>query len=120
MNAFVLFGLALSNGLVGLGGSLVAQHYGFADINIGAGVMIGALASLLLGNRLVHPRSIHAGLVAAVVGSIIYFLAREIGLRLGLNATDLNLATALLVIIALAIPLHNEQLAIRNEAEVSL
>jgi putative tryptophan/tyrosine transport system permease protein len=92
--------LALSNGIVALAGSLFAQSQGFADISMGTGTIIVGLASVIIGEAIVHPERIWVGLLTCAVGSILYRIAIAFALNahdIGLEASDLNLITALLV-----------------------
>ena len=99
-----IIGVSLSNGLVALAGGLIAQKQGFSDVGMGIGMIVMGLASVIIGERLFRPRGITPILFAAVGGSLVYRLFIGIALRLGLPPSDLKLITALLVIIALAIP----------------
>ena len=107
--------LALSNGLVGLSGALLAQYQGFADVNSGAGLIIAGLAAVIIGETLFRPKSTAWATAAVVLGMIVYRVAIALALIIEiplpgagesfkLEATDVKLATALLVLIALAIP----------------
>lgn len=92
--------LAISNGIVALAGSLFAQSQGFSDISMGTGTIIVGLASVIIGEALVHPERIWVGLVTCAIGSILYRIAIAFALNahdIGLEASDLNLITALLV-----------------------
>lgn len=92
--------LAISNGIVALAGSLFAQSQGFADISMGTGTIIVGLASVIIGEAIVHPERIWVGLITCAVGSILYRIAIAFALNahdIGLEASDLNLITALLV-----------------------
>lgn len=110
-----ILGLGLSNGLVGLSGALLAQYQGFADVNSGAGLIIAGLAAVIIGETLFHPKTIAWASFAVVIGMIVYRVAIALALiiefpipgleePLKLEATDVKLATALLVLIALGIP----------------
>ena len=99
-----IIGVSLSNGLVALAGGLIAQKQGFADVGMGIGMIVMGLASVIIGERLFRPRGITTILFAVVGGSFVYRLFLSIALRLGLPPSNLKLITALLVIIALAIP----------------
>jgi putative ABC transport system permease protein len=99
-----IIGVSLSNGLVALAGGLIAQKQGFADVGMGIGMIVMGLASVIIGERLFRPRGITAILFAVIGGSFVYRLFLSIALRLGLPPSNLKLITALLVIIALAIP----------------
>ncbi|MBM4349647.1 MAG: ABC transporter permease [Deltaproteobacteria bacterium] len=99
-----VLGLGISNALVALSGSLVAQHQGFADIGMGIGMIVAGLASIIIGETLLRARSVGMITFAAIVGSCIYRLVITIGLWLGLAPTDLKMATGAMVIIALGFP----------------
>lgn len=109
-------GLAIANGLVALSGALAAQYQGFADVNMGLGTIVAGLASVILGEALVRPRRLTSALAAAVLGSVVYRGAIAAALELGLDPGDLKLATALLVMVALAIPALTHDPARRRRA----
>lgn len=105
--AMVVLGVAVSNGLVGLAGALVAQSQGAADVTMGVGVIVIGLASLIGGEALISPTTVLRALIACVIGAIIYRLAIAFALNadvLGLGAQDLNLITAVLVTLAIVLP----------------
>ncbi len=100
-------GLALSNALVALAGALFAQVYGFADVSMGVGTIIIGLAAVIIGEALFHAQNIAKALIACVMGAIIYRLSVAFALNateLGLQASDLNLVTALIVAFAMILP----------------
>jgi putative ABC transport system permease protein len=100
-------GMALSNALVALAGALFAQTAGFADVTVGTGTIVVGLAAVILGETILPTRSILVKLVACVLGSVLYRLAIALALNsgaLGLQASDLNLVTAVLVGVALVLP----------------
>lgn len=99
-----LIGLSLSNGLVALAGALVAQYQGFADAGMGLGMIVAGLASVIIGETLLRPRGLLPALVGVIFGSIVYRLAVAAALVAGLAPTDMRLATALIVILALSVP----------------
>jgi len=101
----VLLGCALGNGLVALAGALVAQNQGNADINMGSGMIVMGLASVIIGEGIFRPKGISWVLVACFGGAFVYRLFMTLALYTTfLRASDLKLITAALVIIALAIP----------------
>ena len=106
----ILLGCAISNGLVALAGALVAQNQQFCDVNMGIGMIVMGLASVIIGEALIHPRGVTSMLLAALVGTFLYRLFITIALRLGLAPGNLKLITALLVIIALSIPFIRKKL----------
>lgn len=103
----IYVGMALANGLVGLAGSLFAQTNGFADVTTGIGTIVVGLAAVIVGETLFRPRFVIWALIGCVVGSVIYRIAIQFALSadaIGLQASDLNLVTAVLVAIALILP----------------
>lgn len=108
-------GLALSNGMVALAGSYVAQNQLFADISMGIGMIIIGLASVIIGEVLIGTSSLVRTIIAVLCGAVIYRFIIAIVLQLGLEATDLKLVTALIVICALISPGIKKKIAVRNE-----
>lgn len=106
----ILLGCALSNGLVALAGSLVAQNQGFSDVGMGIGMIIMGLAAVIIGEGLFHPRGIMAVLLACYGGTFFYRLFITLALRLGMPPGDLKMITAGLVIAALGIPFVRKKL----------
>lgn len=100
VNLFVVVGLTLSNALIGFGGALVAQYQGFVDVGMSVGLIVSALASLLIGESIIRPRTVRRLLLAALTGSLIYQLILAVGLRLGIAPSDLKLVTSLLLVAA--------------------
>ena len=99
-----ILGLALSNGLVGLCGALVAQLQGFADISMGIGLIIAGLASVILGQAVFGSRVIIISTLAVALGSVLYRVTIQIALQVGLDPNDMKLVSAVLVVIALVLP----------------
>ena len=105
--AMTYLGMAISNGLVALAGALFAQMNGFADVALGTGTIVVGLAAVIVGEAIIGTRSVMLWVLGCVVGSVIYRIAVGFALNssaLGLNASDLNLVTAVLVAIALILP----------------
>jgi putative ABC transport system permease protein len=100
----IILGLALSNGLIALSGSLLAQYQGFADVQMGIGMVVWGLASVIIGEALVGSHRIGLLITGAVMGSVIFRLLVAIALRWGLNPNDLKLITAAFVFVALIAP----------------
>jgi putative tryptophan/tyrosine transport system permease protein len=98
------FGLALSNGLVALAGALLVQYQGFADVQMGIGMVVWGFASVIIGEALVGSKQMGSLLVGAVMGSVLFRLLVAIALRWGLNPNDLKIVTALFVFAALVLP----------------
>jgi putative ABC transport system permease protein len=92
---------------VALAGALFAQINKFADATMGTGTIVVGLAAVIIGEALFGTRSVILSVIGCVVGSIVYRLAIALALNaefLGLNASDLNLVTAILVAAALILP----------------
>lgn len=98
------FGLSLANGLVAGSGALLVQYQGFADVQMGIGMVVWGLASVIIGESLVNSRLVGLLLTGAVMGSVLFRLLVAIALRWGLNPNDLKLVTAVFVFIALIFP----------------
>ncbi|QPK83937.1 ABC transporter permease [Corynebacterium qintianiae] len=96
--------LALSNGLVGLTGALVAQYQGFADISMGIGLIVVGLASVIVGQAIVGQRHLLQAIAAVVVGAVAYRLIIFFALQVGLDPNDMKLVSAVLVVAALLLP----------------
>ena len=97
-------GLALSNGLVALSGSLFAQFQGFADVQMGIGMVVWGLASVIIGEALVGTRQLGLTITGTIMGSVLFRLLVAIALRWGLNPNDLKMITAAFVFLALIVP----------------
>ena len=107
-----VLGLMISNGLVALGGALIAQYQGSSTIDMGRGAIVIGLAAVIIGEvvfgKLLHNFALK--LLCCVFGAIIYYIVIQIVLRLGLNTNDLKLLTALIVALFLAIPYWKDKL----------
>jgi putative ABC transport system permease protein len=104
VNTMIVFGLALSNGLVALSGSLLAQYQGFADVQMGIGMVVWGLASVIIGEALVGVRQLGLLIAGGILGSVLFRLLVAIALRGGLDPNDLKLVTAVFVFAALVLP----------------
>jgi putative ABC transport system permease protein len=105
VNTMIILGLALSNGMVALAGALLAQYQGFADVQMGIGMVVWGLASVIIGEALVGTRQLGFIITGAVMGSVLFRLLVAIALRGGLNPNDLKLITAVFVFVALVLPM---------------
>jgi putative ABC transport system permease protein len=107
VGALKIIALALSNGIVALGGSLFTQSQRFADISMGNGTVIVGLASVMIGESILHPKKVLVWLIACAIGSIIYRIVIAFALNandIGLEASDLNLITAIIVAFTMILP----------------
>lgn len=101
-----IIGLVISNGIVALSGAMLAQYQGFADINMGRGAIVIGLAAVIIGEVLLGKlfKNFALKLLAAVIGGVIYYIVITLVLRMGLNANDLKMFSALVVAVFLGIP----------------
>jgi putative ABC transport system permease protein len=100
----IVLGLCISNGLVAFAGALLAQYQGFADVQMGIGMIVWGLASVIIGRALIGSDSVGFALAGTVLGSVLFRLIIAVALRWGLNPNDLKLVTALFVFGALVLP----------------
>ncbi len=100
-----IIGVGISNGLVGFAGALAAQFQGFADVNLGQGIVISGLASVMIGEFFIHSTRIAPLLIRVVLGAIVFkglmYLGRYYGYYINLTPNDLKLITGLLIIASL-------------------
>ncbi|MBV6303640.1 ABC transporter permease [Candidimonas humi] len=109
----ILGGMAISNALVALAGALFAQSQGGSDISMGIGTIVIGLAAVIVGESVMPSRRLVIVTLAVIVGAVLYrfFIALALNADfIGLQAQDLNLVTAVLVTIALVIPLVKKRL----------
>lgn len=104
VNTARILGLALSNGLIALSGALSAQYQGFTDIQMGIGMFVWGIASVIIGEALVGSQSLGLRFFGAAMGSLLFRLLVAVALRWGLNPNNLKLITAIFVFGALVFP----------------
>lgn len=111
-----VLGLTLSNGIVAVSGALLSQYQGFSDINMGRGAIVIGLAAVIIGDVLFGKlfKNFALKLLAAVFGGVIYYIVITFVLRLGLNANDLKLFSALVVALFLGVPFWKSQFASKH------
>ncbi len=113
----IILGLLISNGLVGLSGALIAQSNGFADVGMGTGTIVIGLASVIIGEVLFGTRTFLNWLISVSLGSIVYRIVIAFVLEMGMPPNDLKLFTAILVAIALSLPLIKSKFAAATHKE---
>jgi len=118
VDAATIFGLAISNGLIALCGALIAQYQGFADVQMGIGMVVLGIASVIIGEALVGSRTVGLLIVGTVMGSVLFRLLVAIALRWGLSPNDLKLITAVFVFAALVMPNMVRRLRMRRSIAV--
>ena len=99
-----ILGLAISNGLVAVSGAFLAQYQSIADATMGIGLIVIGLASVIVGQAIFGQRRVWQAVLACIAGSILYRWVLQIALGAGLPASDMKLASAVLVVIALLLP----------------
>ena len=102
----IIIGLIISNGIVALSGGLLAQFSGSADVNMGRGAIVIGLAAVIIGEVIFGKifSNFALRLFSVVIGGILYYIVIAVVLKLGLNANNLKLFSALFVAVFLAIP----------------
>lgn len=97
-------GLMVSNGMIAVSGALIAQSDGYADVNMGIGIIVIGLASIIIGEVVFGELTMNQRLVAVVCGSIIYRFVLLLVLKAGFNTNDLNLISSLVLALCLMLP----------------
>jgi putative ABC transport system permease protein len=105
-----VLGLAISNGIIGLSGGVLAQYLGYADIQMGVGAIVIGLASLIIGEVVFGTKDFFRTLISLILGAITYRIIIAFVLELGMPASDLKLFTAATVAVALYLPKIKESL----------
>ena len=118
-NRMKVFGLALGNACVALSGALVAQAQGFADVNMGVGTIVTGLAAVIIGEVFFRDKNNHRVFIAVVVGAVLFFIIRALVLSIPfMNANDFRGITAVVIAIALALPMFRDKFNIRLKKAV--
>ncbi|MBQ8210229.1 MAG: ABC transporter permease [Clostridia bacterium] len=106
-----VLGLAISNGIVALAGSLLAQYKGSANINDGRGAIVIGLAAIFIGlsvSTKIKPNFV-VSLIGVIGGGIVYYVIYNLVILMGLKTDYLKMLSAIIVAIFLAVPyLKNE------------
>ncbi|KDN15186.1 MAG: ABC transporter permease [Snodgrassella sp.] len=106
----LLLGMAMSNAFIAMAGALFVQTQGGADISIGIGTIVVGLAAVIIGETLIPGKRFFVITLAVIVGAVLYraFIALALGSdtlqHIGFGPQDLNLVTAILVVLALRLP----------------
>jgi putative ABC transport system permease protein len=100
-------GICLANGMAAVSGSFAAMYQGFADVNLGSGMIVSGLASLMIGEFLIRSNRISVLTLRVILGSILYrglmYLARNYGYYINMTANDFKLVTGLLIILCVIV-----------------
>jgi len=103
-------GLAITNGLVAFSGSLIAQFQGFTDINMGIGIVISGLGSVMIAEtiiRLLAIENVFLNLLLVVAGVALFQLVLAFTLSIGVDSNLLKLLTSCFVLLIVALPSSN-------------
>lgn len=98
---YKVYGLMIANSFVALSGAILAQYQGFADVGMGSGIIVIALASIIIGDTLFSKIKRNKGTIVVIIGSIFYRGVIAVTLSLGMNASDLKMITSVIVIAVL-------------------
>lgn len=109
-----ILGIVLANALVALSGSLLCQQQRYADLNNGSGMLVVGLASVIIGQVLFGRRSVTLGVISAVAGSAAYRLILQFAYKVNMPSYAVKLLSAVIVALALTLPLAKRKLAIRK------
>lgn len=111
-----VIGLVISNGIVALSGAMLAQFQGFSDVNMGRGAIVIGLAAVIIGEVIFGRifKNFALKLLAVAIGGVIYYIVITLVLRLGFNANDLKLFTALVVALFLGVPYWKNKIAAKT------
>ncbi|MEG0823023.1 MAG: ABC transporter permease [Erysipelotrichaceae bacterium] len=124
-DAIKIMGLAIANSLVALAGALFAQQQNFADVSSGIGMMVIGLASVIVGEAIfVELLKKHNSLIlrfsSVVIGAILYRFILTLALQIGMPASDLKLFSAILVTIAISLPVISKYIKKRRNKYVKV
>ena len=107
-------GIMLSNALVAFSGALLCEQQRYADLNFGSGMLVVGLASVIIGQVFFGKRSVTLGIFSAVAGSLIYRLILQAAYKVDMPSYAVKLLSAVIVVIALSIPLVRRKIAERR------
>lgn len=107
-------GLMVSNGIIGLGGALVAQNDGYADVSMGIGVIVIALASIIIGEVVFGELTLNQRLIAVTLGSILYRFVLLLVLKLGFSTNDLKLLSSVVLALCMMLPVFQRLFNIKK------
>ena len=115
----ITVGLCVSNAMTSLSGAVLAQYQKSADINLGTGMVVIGLASLIIGETLFGRGGMWVKAATAVAGSVIYRFIIALALRANVPSECLKLISAVIVALAIAAPALKKNLALRRRRAVS-
>ena len=105
VDLYRILALMISNGLIALSGGLIASDQGYADMNSGTGMLVVGLAAVVIGEAFIRNRSVLAGLISCLLGSIVYRIIMAVAVKTRIfPAYSMKLISAIIVTMALSIP----------------
>lgn len=107
-------GLAIGNAIVALSGALITQYQQFSEINMGIGMVVVAMASLIIGEVLFGSKTLLQHVVAVTLGSILYRIIIAFILRANTSPSDLKLISSVIVALALSFPVIKNKLILKK------
>ena len=116
-NFTITVGLCVANAMTGLSGAMVAQYSTFADVNSGTGMVVLALAALVIGETLIGKGSMTRRVLGVVAGSIIYRFIYAAALRFNVPAAAMKLVSALIVAVAISMPAIRQKIAFEKRKQ---
>lgn len=117
-DAMKILGLAIANGIVALSGAALAQNQNFADAKAGTGMVVVGIASIIIGETIFGRRSVLNNLISAILGAVVYRVFITVVFQLGLPASYFKLLSAVIVVIAISVPIISEKIVKRNARRV--
>ena len=105
-------GVMLANALVALSGALICQQQRYADLGCGNGMLVMGLASVIIGQALTGRHGVVCGLVSAAGGSLLYRVVLQLAYKVNMPSYAVKLLSALIVVLALSMPILQKKLAL--------
>lgn len=115
----ITIGLCLANAMTGLSGALIAQYQKSSDMNLGTGMVVIGLASLIIGETLVGKKGMARWVFAVIIGSVVYRMIIAVALRFNVPAESLKLVSAVIVAVAIAVPAAKKAVALSRQKKVA-
>lgn len=106
LTTYTILGLFVGNALCGLAGSVMVQIQGYTDIGMGIGMVIHALAALMIGENILGNRTLSRQILAPILGALIYQQIQGFALTLGLAPSDLKFLTGSIILVVIIIRKH--------------
>jgi len=114
----ITVGLCIANAMTGLSGAILGQYQKSSDINLGTGMVVIGLASLIIGETLLGKKGIGRWITAAIFGSLLYRFIIALALRFDIPSEMLKLVSAVIVGLAIALPALKENMALSRQRSV--